>query len=87
MQAWVFLPGITGQETTYRCGPTDECFHWVGLVVGCLVWSVALQILTFRPFKTPCNNYREEMILYVFVCVCRCLQWSLICLIPPASRA
>ena len=49
MQAWVFLPGITGQETTYRCGPTDGCFHWLGLVVGCLVWSVALQILTFRP--------------------------------------
>ena len=58
-----------------------------GVAAGRLEWCVLTDTdISSVAYKTPCNNYREEMILYVFVSVCRCLQWSLICLIPPASH-
>ena len=63
LQAWVFLPRITGQGTIY-CGPTDGYFtRWGSCWPPSVECGLTDTDISSVAYKTPCNNYREEMIL------------------------
>ena len=53
----------SGRETTY-CGPAGTGISPGGVVAGRLEWCVLTDTdISSVAYKTPCNNYREEMIL------------------------
>jgi len=53
----------SGRGATY-CGPTGTGISPGGVVVGRLEWCGLTDTdISSVAYKTPCNNYREEMIL------------------------